>query len=198
VTVELTGEPWKDSCTLQLIAKTHSLKRDISIKQPGVNCALFRPAKITLSDTESRKETIVYFEAARGGDGDHTGPIIEVYRLNNQGFKKLGEKELFETSYQRTGEVIKSITGKVLFSFCNSCDGPDASEPADNILVPVRITLGCGGLCIKSTLTKQEREKVFAIFKERKQKSAEEYYNDAQYEKYVANIEKELRVLLAQ
>jgi hypothetical protein len=149
------------------------------------------------SDSENRESTYVFFEAARGGDGDHSGPIVEVFRLNKQGFKKLGEQELFEASYHRTGQVITSVTGKVLFSFCNVCDGPEAGEPADNIFVPVRISVGCGGLCIKPTLAKREREALLRKFEERKSKAAENYHVDANYQKYVVFLENELRALLS-
>ena len=197
VSVESTGEPWKDDCTLKLVAETYQLKRDTSIKQQGVNCALFGPIGIAVFDTENREETYVFFEAARGGDGDHSGPIVEVYRLNKQGFKKLGEIVPFEASYQRSGQVITSVTGKVLFSFCNVCDGPEAGEPLDNIYVPVRLTIGCGGLCIKPTLSKRERDALLAKFEERKLKAAENYHVDANYQKFVANLEREFRGLLA-
>jgi len=196
VTVESTGEPWKDDCTLNLVAETYQLKRDTNIKRQGVNCALFGPIGIAASDTENREETYVFFEAARGGDGDHSGPIVEVYRLNKQGFKKLGEKELFEASYQRSGQAITSITGRVLFSFCSVCDGPEAGEPLDNINVPVRLTIGCGGLCIKPTLAKRERNALLAKFEERKQKAAENYHADADYQKFITNLEEEFHGLL--
>lgn len=197
VAVESTGDSWKNDCKLQLIAETYQLRRETSLRRQGVNCALFGPVSIAVSDTENRESTHVFFEAARGGDGDHSGPVVEVYRLNKQGFKKLGEQELFEASYHRTGQVITSVAGKVLFSFCNVCDGPEASEPADNIFVPVRITVGCGGLCVKPTLTKRERETLLGKFEERKSKRAENHHVDANYQKYMAHLEKELRALLS-
>src|SRR5712692_11651562 len=91
VSVESTGDPWKDDCTLRLVAETYQLKRETNMKRKGVNCALFGPIGLNVSDTQNREETYVFLEAARGGDGDHSGPIVEVYRLNKQGFKKLGE-----------------------------------------------------------------------------------------------------------
>jgi hypothetical protein len=197
VAVESTGDPWKDNCKLQLVADTYQLKQETDLKRQGVKCALFGPVGIVASDTETRETTYVFFEAARGGDGDHSGPIVEVFRLNKQGFKKLGEQELFEASYHRIGQVITSVTGKVLFSFCNVCDGPEAGEPADNIFVPVRITVGCGGLCIKPTLAKREREALLKQFEERKSKASENYHVDANYQKYVVYLEKELRALLS-
>ncbi len=113
VSVESIGEPWKDDCTLKLVAETYQLKRDINIKRQGVNCALFGPIGIAVSDTENREETYVFLEAARGGDGDHSGPIVEVYRLSKLGLKKLGENELFEASYQRSGQAITSVTVQI-------------------------------------------------------------------------------------
>ena len=113
MSVESIGEPWKDDCTLKLVAETYQLKRDINIKRQGVNCALFGPIGIAVSDTENREETYVFLEAARGGDGDHSGPIVEVYRLSKLGLKKLGENELFEASYQRSGQAITSVTVQI-------------------------------------------------------------------------------------
>jgi len=74
VSVESTGEPWKDDCTLKLVAETYQLKRDTSIKQQGVNCALFGPIGIAVFDTENREETYVFFEAARGVTAITQGP----------------------------------------------------------------------------------------------------------------------------
>jgi hypothetical protein len=197
VSVESTGDAWADNCTLKLVAESYELKRDTSIKRQGVNCALFGPVGIAVFDAESRKEAYAFLEAGRGGDGDHSGPIVEVYRLSKQGVEKLGETELFEASYLRSGQVITSVTGKVLFSFCDVCDGPESSEPLENIYVPVRLTIGCGGLCIKPTLAKQERDALLRKFEALKQRTTENNHGDSRYGKFVVNLEKEFRGLLA-
>jgi len=72
-----------------------------ALRETALNCALFGPVHVIASEPMIVNPTLVFFEAARGGDGDHSGPIIEIYRLTNHGFRKLGEQQLFRATYQR-------------------------------------------------------------------------------------------------
>lgn len=192
-----TGDAWNEGCKLMLIAENYQAKREVSLKRKGVNCALFGPSQLLSTDAEDRMSTLVIFEAMRGGDGDHSGPIVELYSLTRQGFRKLGEQELFEASYLRKNEQIYAVTGKVLFSLCFDCDGPESSDSEDNIFVPVRLTIGCGGICIKPTLDKKARQATLFKFTERKATASERYTTDEYYHKYIENLQKSLSRLLS-
>ena len=197
VSLEKAGEPGSTDCTLQLVGETYQLKHQTSLKREGVSCDLYGPVNIVVSNALAVDDADVYVEAARGGDGDHSGPIVEVFRLTKQGFKKLGEKELFDASYRRSGDLVTEISAKVLFSLCDVCDGPDVASPADKIFVPVQVTVGCDGLCVKPTLNPAARQALLAKFQKRKA----ELFKDnprPEYERYLADLEKELRSLLAQ
>jgi hypothetical protein len=100
ISVIAVGDSWNETCALNLVAETYQLKREISLKRPNVKCALFGPIQVTAT-AKDLDSTLVFFEAAHGGDGDHSGPIIEVFKLTKQGFQKLGEQEMFDASYQR-------------------------------------------------------------------------------------------------
>jgi hypothetical protein len=199
VVVESTGERSKDDCRLQLVAETSQLRKETSLKRKSVNCSLYGAANVQASATKDYQDTYVFFEAARGGDGEHTGPIVEVFQLNKEGLKKLGEQELFEATYHRSEQTISSVTGRVLFSFCQVCDGPDLAAPEDNIFVPVRVTVGCSGLCITPTLSKPKREAALKRFLERKAANEREAKGSvaADYRKFAAGLEMQLRALLA-
>ena len=197
VSVESSGEPWNKDCSLKLVADTNQLKHETSIKQGEDDCLLYGPVSVIVSARLAGEEAHVFVEAARGGDGSHSGPIIEAFRLTKQGFTKLGEQELFDASYRRSGDLVTAITGRILFSLCDVCDGPEVADPADKIFVPVRLTLGCDGICVKPTLAQAERQSMLARFQKRKAKLIEENPR-REYEQYVAGLEKELRALLAQ
>jgi hypothetical protein len=194
LSVESAGELHLPTCTLKLIAESGQVKRVTSIKRPGHACTLFGRVGIAVSDAPNREEVHVFLEAARGGDGDHTGPIVQVFHLDEQGFKKLGEQELFEASYQRSGETITSITGKVLFSLCDTCDGPEVADPEDNIFVPVRLTIGCNGICVTPSANPAERQAILQRFRERASKSDNPA---AAHKQYIADLDTKLRSLLA-
>jgi hypothetical protein len=166
-TVTSEGDPWDKSCKLKLVADTYQLKREINLKKKDVNCALFGPVNMYAAEAPDRESTMLFFEASRGGDGDHSGPIVEAYRLTRAGFKKLGEQELFDATYHRKDEQITSVTGTVLYSFCESCDGPDATDPADNFYVPAKITIGSTGFSIKPMLSKTDRKSLLEKFDSR-------------------------------
>lgn len=168
VSVVLHGNPTSEGCVLFLSADSHRGHAKIDLKQPWHRCDLFGPVMLLATDSADYQVTHVFLEAARGGDGDHTGPIVEVYELTSKGFRKLGQQELFEASYHRKGQEFDSVSGTVLFSFCDVCDGPDAAEPEDNIFVPAVLTIGCGGICVRPALSKQEQAALTSRFDERR------------------------------
>lgn len=185
-----------DNCSLMLVGEHGQIKKEISLKHTGYNCSLFGPLQLLAFDTENRKTTYVFFEATRGGDGDHTGPIVEIYSLTGDGFSKLGEQELFEASYHRKGQEITSVTGKILFTFCQQCDGPEASPLEDSIYVPVIVTIGCSGICVKPTIDTKERKIILKKFNNRKAKAVEDYSISKEHRKYIEYLEKTLNELL--
>jgi hypothetical protein len=186
------GSEWAPSCKLELVAETYKVKRVISLKRDNHNCALFGPVHLYAAEAPNHESAIVFFESARGGDGDHSGPIVEVFALTRQGFKKLGEQELFDATYHRANEQITSVTGKVLFSLCDVCDGPEAAEDEDNFYIPVKITIGPTGILVKPLMTKQERKALLERFDNRARIVLKENGN----EKFVHAVRKELIALL--
>ena len=106
--------------------------------------------------------------------------------------RKIGEVELFSANYIRDNQQIQSITGRMLFSFCTVCDGPEAAAPGDNIFVPVQIHIGGDDLEIKTTATFAERKVLWRQFHERKQVAQEEHRDEA----YIASLEEQLATLL--
>jgi hypothetical protein len=207
-TVNVEGDPWEKSCKLNLVADTYKLKREISLKREGVNCALFGPVHIYAAEACDRESVMVFFEAARGGDGDHSGPIVEVFKLTLSGFKKsgeyvfsgatfkkLGEYQLFDATYHRKDEQITSVTGTVLYSFCDTCDGPDGS-PEENFYIPVKMIIGTAGISVKPTLSKQERKSVLEKFDAMSIIAINEHDYDKDYPEFVKTIRKELSTFL--
>jgi hypothetical protein len=186
--LEALGDPWKKDCDLVLSGDGFNSKAKISLKQTSGLCPLFGPVMLFATDSADRKSSIVFVEAAHGGDGDHSGPILDVYSLRNSEFKKLGSQELFDANYQRIDGTIVSVTGKVLFSFCDVCDGPDAAGLDDNIFVPAILTIGCGGICVKPHITKHERNDITALFKAGKTRAMEEKENP-ELQTYVKSLE---------
>jgi hypothetical protein len=190
------GDPWESSCKLRLVADTYQLKHEVSIKRKGVNCALFGPVHLYAAETPDHNSVTIFFEAARGGDGDHSGPIVEAFKLTKKGLKKLGEHELFDATYNRKDEQITSVTGTVLYSLCDICDGPDASDPADNFYIPAKITTGQTGISVKPTITKQERKALLDKFDSQAKIDSKEKEHDKDFENYIKVVRKELASFL--
>jgi len=168
VTVERHGDPWKDDCKLLLIANGFKGRHQISIKDKGVHCTLFGPVQVLASETSDRNTAYVFFEAMRGGDGDHSSPIVEVYSLTKSSLRKLGEQSLNQASYKRKGETFVSVTGNVVYSFCSVCAGGQSGDPELDFAIPVRMTIGCGGICVSSTLNKTEKAALISRFEAKK------------------------------
>lgn len=196
ISVITDGDTWKDVCSLKLIAENYQLKREISLKRAYVNCALFGPAQVITSESNDPRSTLVFFEAARGGDGDHSGPIIEVYKLTNHGFQKLGEQVLFDATYHRKDKEITAVTGAVLYSLCNSCDGPEASDPEDNFYISAEIMIGSTGISIRPTISKQERKVLLDKFDSRAAQAIKDHHSDKDYPVFVKNLRQQLESFL--
>lgn len=172
-----SDDDMSEDCTLTLVAQGKQGHHQVSLKEKYYGCSFYGPEKITAADAPGG--ALVFVEGARGGDGDHTGPVVAVYRLTAKGFKKLGRQELFDAHYNRRNGRIVSVSGKVLFSFCGVCDGPDAAPPEDNIFVPAMLKPGCGGICVKPTVSARQRAAIVTKFEHRKAELAKEksYYD---------------------
>jgi hypothetical protein len=190
------GDPWGNSCKLKLVADTYKLKHEVSIKRKGLNCALFGPVHLYAAETLDHNSVTVFFEAARGGDGDHSGPIVEAFKLTKKALKKLGEQELFDATYQRKDEQITFVTGTVLYSLCDVCDGPDASDPVDNFSIPAKITTIQNSISVKPTISKQERKALLERFDSQAKKDSKEKEHDKDFEGYVKAVRKDLATFL--
>ncbi len=151
LSLELSGDEYSDKCSLNLVANTYKQTFKASLKHKYYNCNLYGPTQIIAGPIQRYSEFLVITEAAIGGDGDHTGPILRFFKLNSKGLVQIAEKEVFDAIYFRKDGNLTKVTGSILFSFCDVCDGPDAARPRDNFFVPVQITLGCDGVCISAT-----------------------------------------------
>lgn len=195
------GDPYDKNCRLDLVGETYQVKQKISLKQQGrrhsadTGCSLFGPIQIVASPAPDYKSTFVIVEAARGGDGDHTGPLLAIFQLTKSGFRQLAEKEIFDALYHRQNQVITSITGSVYFTFCDVCDGPSAGEY--DFYVPARITFGCGSICFRPSINKADRTALIQRFNAQKAKVLEEEKKSAEYRLYLDRVQKNLNDFLA-
>lgn len=196
VSIETTASRAADDCGLKLVAAGYQGRHQINLKRKSVVfCSFFGPVTILASESRDYKLTHVFVEGAHGGDGNHTGPIVEIYALDENALRKLGEQELFDAVYQRKNGEIVSISGKVLFGFCDVCDGPDAAGEEDNILVPAVITFGCGGICVRPDVSEKERASLISKFNAQKAALAAEPSSGID-KGYINNVEKDFREFL--
>lgn len=184
-----------ENCQLNLVAEAHNLRRASNLRRSFYNCMLFGPIQITAGKVSQDGTAFVFVEAARGGDGDHTGPIVEVFHLSPAGFRKIGELELFDSTYPREEGNILVLSGKVLFDFCDVCDGPDASQ--DKIFVPVQVKILPDSLTVRSTLNATGKASVTKEFEKMKNERVAEIGQYRNYTEYVRKLEERFRALLA-
>jgi len=182
-------------CELKLLAEAYKFSRSITLKRSFYNCALYGAVRLTASDVSDEGAAFVFVEAARGGDGDHTGPVVEVFGLNPKGFKTIGEVELFDATYVREEGNISEVTGKLLFDFCDVCDGPEVSP--HKVFVPVRVSVRPDGLTSRSTLDEEGKAAIRRKFEEVKRLALADVGKRRKYEEYVQGLEGKFRDLLA-
>lgn len=197
VSVNADGNSWDKSCKLKLTAETHQNKQEINIKREFYNCGLYGPVHLhSAAESLENESSLVFLEAARGGDGDHTGPIVEVFKLTRNKIKKLGEQELFDAIYYRKGEQIKYVTGSVVFDLCESCDGPEVSLPEDTFYIPAKMTIAEDKIIVKPALSKQERKAVLDKFDARVAIATKENESDKEFPKFVKSVRDKLASFL--
>lgn len=186
------GSAWTDSCSLDLVAQFQQSHHRTQIKRATTNCSLFGPVQLILSEAQNHRDAVIIVEAARGGDGDHTGPLLEIFRIDKTAIQKLGEIELFSATYVRRAQEVQFIEGRLLFSLCTVCDGTEAADPNHNIFLPVRVSINRDGLAVTSTAKRAERTAIWSQFQQQKRAAKKEYGNAVQ----IASLEKNLRALL--
>jgi len=195
LSIVASGLSYLENCELNLVAEAHNFRRATSLRRSFHNCMLYGPIQITASKVSQDGTAFVFVEAVRGGDGDHTGPIVEVFHLGLTGFRKIGELELFDATYPREEGNILVLSGKVLFDFCDVCDGPDASE--DKIFVPVQVKILPYSLTVRSTLNVTGKASVAKEFEKMKNERVAEIGQSRNYPEYVRKLEERFRALLA-
>ena len=167
-TVELVGssDRYSDDCTLDLIARNASVDFKLNFKHEIYGCRLMRFTKITLLPSDSSKY-IAIIELSRGGDGDNTGPLISIVNISEDGLEKVSEIQAYLPRFFEDDQRFEKITAKLLFGFQNGYD-PDLIDPQDNFYLPVEIRLGCSGICVVSTLSRDESDLMHKKYLERK------------------------------
>lgn len=196
ITLVPSGSPYTDTCNLRLIAEADNFRRSTELRRPFYHCALYGRVQVIGSWEPKDDSATIFVEARRGGDGDHTGPIVEVFRLTPKGFTKLGEIELFDATYVRLEEKISTVWGKMVFNFCDVCDGPEVSE--EKVFVSVQVDVGASGLKVRNTLDEGAKAAVKRQFAEMKRSALARQGQDRRtYEKYVRELERRFLKLLA-
>lgn len=200
ISVIAEGTSWENSCKLKLRASQSKNKKEISIKREETGCLLRGPVHLQVSESADNQTAIIFLEADRGDDSYHSGPIVEVIKLNKVGMKKLGEQQLFDATYIRENGQITNVIGKALFSLCSTCEYPVSLNPGDNFFIPVKLTTGKGSISVDTTLSAQERKNLMAKFEARVRTGAKENQDisDQSYQEFVSEVRHKIRSLLKQ
>lgn len=191
-------EDFSDDCKLDLVATSrrgdgkHHYAASLRGKYSA--CGFFGPLQIVAGEgkpgegkpSEGTNGTLVFVEGVRGGDANHTGPVVMVFRLSAQGMRKLGEQELFHAQYRRRAGRIVSVSGNVLFTFSPEADDPLDAPAGDKIFVPATLRPGCGGICVRPAVTAKQRAAIIRRFESRRAellKNKDYYQEDGDYVK---------------
>ena len=196
-TLERSGDGFDDKCTLELIGSQYQRTCRTSLKHEFYKCSVFGSIQIIASSSADFIESLVIVEAGRGGDGDHTGPILQVFKLRNGIYQRIGEQELFNAVYERKNGKIETIFGEILFNFCQVCDGPGASEVEDRIFVPVRLRIEENSIRLTPLISKLQGENIKKQFLARKGEVLTRKQETSKYKDYIEKLEKELWDLLS-
>jgi hypothetical protein len=194
------GDRYNEGCGLDLVAESHKFRRAVSLKHPIYNCATYGAVQVTASHLPGEETPLVFVEASRGGDGDHTPPIVEIFRLGLQGFRRIGRVELLDATYIRDGRRISALTGKVLFNFCDTCDGWEVSPAV--VFVPARVTILPDKILVSPNLDPPAKAAIVAQFDAVKAEALSEnkgaQNETAKYAHYVQLLEHRFRDFLDQ
>ncbi len=194
-TASLIGEKdskWDESCSLELVVSYWQVEHRAQLRHPIVYCSLYGPVQIVSSETKDGNASLIFVEASRGGDGDHTGILIQAFWISQKEFKKLGEVELFSASYIRRRQKIQAIEGELQFSFSPSSPNLHYTNSRDDIYVPVRVTVDRSGLKVRTTATSAERKAIWRHFRMRRDGAKYDFGTDVD----ITALESALRAAL--
>lgn len=178
----------KDACMLKLVEKTPNLTFEYDLKKQYFGCTMYA-VKLFADFNDEKESKKIFLESRFGGDGWHTGPIIQIFLVSLNGIDKLGEQELYDLQYIKKNNQIIAIEGNVLFSTCLMCDDP-AGSPSDNFFIPTKIFFNRKGLNIFPTISITQKD----ILKEQFEQRFNERINSTDIDEFEISKLKELRL----
>lgn len=171
-----------NKCRLLLLATSYKSNLMLDISHPYYRCSTFKDVTVMgYYDYQSRNgSSYLFVESAFGGDGEHTPPILKGFKIDKSGIIKLGEMELVNVSYIRRKQIIDHILAEEIIDFCFVCDGWDAASKGSVFFIPVKITVGCDGLCKQVLLSEAGKKEMIRNMKKYRTKINEQPDSESQ------------------
>lgn len=170
--VILNGNEYQKSATLDLVVfrnQDPKYKRlySVNINHPIFYANLFSQQQLAIITDESKTEYIL-FHSEYGGDGEHSPPLLQVFKNSGNNIVKIGEHALYDLRIE--GPVTysrKQVNGNYQFEIPG--DGMEApAYQEDTFKIPLSIKIDNDKLKVKIRLTEKEREDLIKSFESRK------------------------------
>lgn len=137
-------------------------------------------------------------QARYGGDGEHTENILMIFELydhpservrkRSNNVNKIFQYSISNVTFSYSGKYLSKISGDVIYTLCDVCDGWEASSPEDIFRVPISIHIP--SLKIETTLPKAEAEKLLIKLNKQAASNIEEQlgYGNKTYPDYAREV----------
>jgi hypothetical protein len=139
---------------------------------------------------------LLVFQASYGGDGDHTGNQLKLFRFHGDSGKKVLDINIDSVKFEKDFNHLKYIRGRTVESLCDVCDGWEAAPPEDVFLIPIIIDVEA--LTIKADLAEKEKNDFLSRFEQQVKKDVAEQtsYGNKGYLKNAEKVSDRMKSLL--
>ncbi len=104
-------------------------------------------------------------QARFGGDGEHTGNVVKLFKITKKSISKIYEHELSTVKFVFDKGFLTKVNGYHRESLCHGCDGLDAAHPDDIFSVPLELDIT--NLEMRVLLNNKEKYEFMEKLKER-------------------------------
>lgn len=146
----------------------------------------------------SKNTSWLIHQARYGGDGEHSENILMIFELYEHPSKRIMKRsdnvnKIFQYSISNvkftfSGEYLSKISGEIIETLCDICDGWEVSSSGDIFHIPIEINIP--SLIIQPTLSRSEAKKLLIKLDKQATANIKEQlgYGHKAYPEYVKEI----------
>jgi hypothetical protein len=146
----------------------------------------------------SKNANWLIHQARYGGDGEHSENILMIFDLyehpserimkRSNNVNKIFQYPISNVKFTFSGEYLSKISGEIIETLCDVCDGWEVSSPGDIFQIPIEIYIP--SLIIKPTLSRAEAKELLSKLDKQATANIKEKlgYGNKTYPDYVKEV----------